>query len=56
MSTENYDIPDFVPDDDEYEHSAEDVGGPGGIANYEPELAPEGWEYVEGESTPKVED
>lgn len=45
---------DFEPDGD-YEHDKEDVGGPGGIVNYEEKFQPEGWVYVEGESTPKVE-
>jgi hypothetical protein len=47
---------DFEPDDDfEDDHSKETTGGPGGIVNYPPETWPEGWEYVEGESTPPVE-
>jgi hypothetical protein len=37
------------------EHRPKDVGGPGGIVNYDEKLAPEDWEYVEGESTPKEE-
>jgi hypothetical protein len=46
---------DFVPDPDHPgEHSKESTGGPGGIINYDPSLYPEGWAYVEGESTPPV--
>jgi len=48
---------DFEPDDDyEDEHSKEEVGGVGGIVNYDEELAPEGWEYVEGESSPPADE
>lgn len=47
---------DFEPDDEfDNEHSPEETGGPGGIVNYPEELAPEGWEYIEGESTPPEE-
>lgn len=47
---------DFEPDDDyDDEHSKENSGGPGGIVNYDEELQPEGWKYVEGVSTPKVQ-
>jgi len=37
-------------------HPKDDVGGPGGVVNYDESLAPEDWEYVEGESTPPVEE
>jgi hypothetical protein len=45
-------------DEDSYEdeHEKSDVGGPGGIINYPEETHPEGWQYIEGESSPPVED
>ena len=47
---------DFEPDENfEDEHAREETGGPGGIINYPESFYPEGWEYVEGESSPKVE-
>jgi hypothetical protein len=46
---------DFVPDKDWVdEHSKDDTGGPGGIINYDESLWPDGWQYIEGESSPKV--
>lgn len=56
--SEQPDLPtDFEPDDDfdPDEHSKQTTGGPGGIVNYDEDLYPEGWQYVEGESSPPVE-
>ena len=47
---------DFSPEKDIYEHTKKQDGGPGGIINYPKKSWPDGWEYVEGESSPKVED
>ena len=50
-------VTDFEPDADWVdEHGKNETGGPGGVVNYDEKLRPEGWEYVEGESTPKVVD
>jgi hypothetical protein len=45
-----------TPRPEHEEHTWETEGGPGGIINTPREFWPEGWEFVEGESSPKVED
>lgn len=45
---------DFVPDDEDAEDT--DTKGVGGIINSPRETWPQGWSYVEGESSPPVSD